>query len=142
MITQRQPGPAIDGVLGQELSKIVRVYTNTHGFSVFGGSLGWAVGVLLCPRLKSDNDRRLHVPSSGFSIPDNLTDVMLPDISLRSIKKGWAGHLKLADAVINGRLPATIAIELQGTQMACCYERTICCAPTQTLTIDGRSYAT
>ncbi len=115
MITQRQPGPAIDGVLGQELSKIARVYTDTHGFSAYGGSLGWVVGILLCPRLKNFNDRRLHVPSGDrIRIPDNLIDVVLPDISLKSIEKGWAGHLKVADAVMSGRLSATTAIELQG----------------------------
>jgi TnpA family transposase len=114
MITQRQPGPAIDGVLGQQLSKIARVYTDTHGYSAYGGILGWTMGVLLCPRLKNHNDRRQHVPSSGIQIPDNLKDVVLPDISLKSIEKGWAGHLKVADAVMSGRLSATTAIALQG----------------------------
>ena len=115
MITQRQPGPAIDGILGQALSKIARVYTDTHGFSAYGASLGWTLGVLMCPRLKNFNDRRLHVPSGGhILIPDNLKDVVLPDISLKSIEKGWAGHLKVADAVMSGRLSATTAIELQG----------------------------
>ncbi len=115
MITQRQPGPAIDGVLGQELSKVARVYTDTHGFSAYGGSLGWVVGFLLCPQLKNFNDRRLHVPSGGqIDIPENLKDVVLADISLSSIEKGWAGHLNVANAVMRGRLSATTAIELQG----------------------------
>ena len=30
------------------------------------------------------------------------------------LEKGWAGHLKVADAVMSGRLSATTAIELQG----------------------------
>lgn len=116
MITQRQPGPAIDGVLGQELSKIARVYTDTHGFSAYGGSLAWTLGLLLCPRLKNFNDRRLHVPTGEqFRIPDNLKDVILADISLASIERGWPGHLKVADAVMRGRLSATAAIEMQGS---------------------------
>ena len=115
MITQRQPGPAIDGILGQELSKIVRIYTDTHGFSAYGASLGWILGILMCPRLKNFNDRRLHVPTGGkIRIPENLKDVVVADISLKSIEKGWAGHLKVADAVMSGRLSATTAIELQG----------------------------
>jgi len=115
MITQRQPGPAIDGVLGQELSKIARVFTDTHGFSAYGGSLGWACNVQLCPRLKNHNDRRLHVPRSGrIRVPDNLKGVVLADISLKSIEKGWAGHVKVANAVMSGRLSATAAIEFQG----------------------------
>jgi hypothetical protein len=89
MITQRQPGPAIDGILGQALSKIARVYTDTHGFSAYGGSLGWALGVLMCPRLKNFNDRRQHVPSGdGIRVPDSLKNVVLADISLKSIEKG------------------------------------------------------
>jgi TnpA family transposase len=113
MITQRQVGPAIDGILGQELSKIARVFTDTHGFSAYGGSLSWNVGILLCPRLKNHNDRRLHVPN-GIRIPENLKDVVLPDISLKTIEKGWASHMKVADAVMSGRLSATAAIEMQG----------------------------
>jgi TnpA family transposase len=114
MITHRQVGPAIDGILGQTVSKIARVYTDTHGFSAYGGSLGWVVGVLLCPRLKNHNDRRLHVPSTDIRIPENLKDVVLADISLKTIEKGWEGHLKVADAVMSGRLSATAAIEMQG----------------------------
>jgi len=69
----------------------------------------------LCPRLKNLNDRRLHIPSGGhIRIPENLKAVVLPDISLKSIEKGWPGHLKVADAVMSGRLSATTAIELQG----------------------------
>jgi TnpA family transposase len=86
MITQRQPGPAIDGVLGQQLSKIARVYTDTHGYSAYGGSLGWTMGVLLCPRLKNHNDRRLHVPSSGIHIPHYQGAARDRDASFR------AGH--------------------------------------------------
>ena len=75
--------------------------------------LAWNVGMLLCPRLKSHNDRRLHVPS-GIRIPEKLKDVVLSDISLKTIEKGWAGHIKVADAVMSGRLSATAAIEMQG----------------------------
>jgi len=116
MITQRQPGPAIDGVLGQDVSKIVRVFTDTHGFSAYGGSLGWAAaGILICPRLKSFKDRRLHVPTGGrIRIPDNLKGVVLADISLKSIEDGWSAHVKVADAVMSGRISATMAIEMQG----------------------------
>jgi TnpA family transposase len=113
MITQRQVGPAIDGILGQELSKIARIFTDTHGFSAYGGSLGWIVGILLCPRLKNHNDRRLHVPQ-GIKVPESLKDVVLADISLKTIEKGWDAHLKVADAVMSGRLSATEAIEMQG----------------------------
>src|ERR1700688_877881 len=54
-------GPGDRRDLGQALSKIARVYTDTHGFSAYGGSLGWILGVLMCPRRKNFNDRRLHV---------------------------------------------------------------------------------
>jgi TnpA family transposase len=114
MISQRQPGPAIDGILGQELSKIARIFTDTHGFSAYGGSLGWLEEILVCPRLKNHNDRRLHIPSTRMSVPENLKGVVLADISLKTIEKGWAAHVKVANAVKSGRLSATTAIELQG----------------------------
>jgi TnpA family transposase len=118
MITQRQPGPAIDGILGQQLANIAKIYTDTHGFSAYGGSLGWVLGILMCPRLKNFRDRRLHVPSGRhIRIPQNLKDVVLRDISLKSIEKGWAGHVKVANAVMCGRLSATMAIELQGAAL-------------------------
>jgi TnpA family transposase len=115
LITQRQSGPAIDGILGQEISKIVRIYTDTHGFSAYGASLGWILGILMCPRLKNFNDRRLHIPTGGkIRVPENLKDVVVADVSLKAIEKGWAGHLKVADAVMSGRISATEAIEMQG----------------------------
>jgi hypothetical protein len=51
---------------------------------------------------------------SGIRIPEKLKDVVLADVSLKTIEKGWTGHMKVADAVINGRLSATAAIEMQG----------------------------
>ena len=94
--------------------KIVRIYTDTHGFSAYGASLGWILGILMCPRLKNFNSR-LHIPTGGKSrVPENLKEVVVADISLKSIEQGWAGHLKVADAIMSGRLSATTAIELQG----------------------------
>ena len=50
----------------------------------------------------------------GIRIPEKLKDVVLPDISLKTIEKGWAGHIEVADAVMSGRLSATAAIGMQG----------------------------
>jgi hypothetical protein len=44
LITQRQVGPAIDGILGQEISKIIRIYTDLHGFSAYGRALHGSLG--------------------------------------------------------------------------------------------------
>jgi hypothetical protein len=81
---------------------------------VRGGRLGfvgtlvrWKVGRVRCRAMSS-------VPSGGhIRIPDNLKAVVLPDISLKSIEKGWAAHLKVAHAVISGRLSETTTIELE-----------------------------
>ena len=44
----------------------------------------------MCPRLKNFNDCRLHVPTGEkIRIPENLLDVVVPDISLKAIAKGW-----------------------------------------------------
>ncbi len=71
------------------------------------------VGILICPRLENHNDRRLHVPH-GIKVPESLKDVVLADISRKTIEKGWDAHLKVADAVMSGRISATEAIEMQG----------------------------
>ena len=156
MITQRQVGPAIDGILGQEISKIIRIYTDTHGFSAYGASLAWILGILMCPRLKNFNDRRLHIPTGDkIRVPENLKDVVVADISLKAIEKGWDGHLKVADAVMSGRISATKAIEMQGAARkrgrqlprgprawGCCCEPTICCAHTRTPTIGAKNSGT
>jgi hypothetical protein len=47
LITQRQVGPATDGILGQELSKFLRICTDTNGFSAYGASLAWIPGILM-----------------------------------------------------------------------------------------------
>lgn len=70
--------------------------------------------MLLCPRLKSHKDRRLHIPTGDIRVRENLKDVVHSDISFKSIEKGWAAHLKAADAVMSGRWSATTTIELQG----------------------------
>jgi TnpA family transposase len=69
----------------------------------------------MCPPLKNFHDRRLHIPTRGkIRVPENLKDVVVADVSLKAIEKDWAGHLKVADAVMSGRISATEAIEMQG----------------------------
>ena len=46
--------------------------------------------------------REMLLTCDQLKIPDNLKYVVLADISLMSIEKGWAGHLKMADAVMRG----------------------------------------
>src|SRR5450631_423740 len=71
MITQRQPGPAIDGILGQELSRIARVYTDTHGFSasrlmaeVWAGP--WGFSCARDSRTTKINDCMCRAAASGY----------------------------------------------------------------------------
>ena len=115
-ITRRQDGAAIEGALRQSVMPIRRVMTDTHGYSAFGMGLGKFVGVDLCPRLKSFQDRRLHIPRGGrVKVPDVLRPVCLADVSLPAIIEGWPDMSDLANAVVGGRLSAVLACERHGT---------------------------
>ena len=70
-VLTRQDGAAIEGALRMRAVIIERVMTDTHGQSAMGFALGKLCGLDLCPRLKSMQDRRLHVPH-GFDVPESL----------------------------------------------------------------------
>ena len=57
-VTQRQQGAAIEGALRQRNAPIRRVFSDTHGYSAFGMTLGKFQGIDLCPRLRSFKGRR------------------------------------------------------------------------------------
>ena len=73
-------------------------------------------GFDLCPRLKGFRDRRLHVPrGKQIKIPESLRDVVLADISIDNIEKGWAEFNAVCDAVAAGRTSAVLACERFGS---------------------------
>ena len=73
-------------------------------------------GFDLCPRLKGFRDRRLHVPRGNqIKIPESLRDVVLADISIDNIEKGWAEFNAVCDAVAAGRISAVLACERFGS---------------------------
>ena len=115
-ITQRQPGAAIEGALRQTLAPIQKIYTDTHGYSAWAMGLSKHLGYDLCPRLKSFPDRRLHVPRGHrITVPKSLKDVVLADISIADIERGWAEFSAVCDAVAAGRLSAVLACERFGS---------------------------
>jgi TnpA family transposase len=98
-VTQRQQGAAIEGALRQRNAPIRRVFSDTHGYSAFGMTLGKFEGIDLCPRLRSFKDRRLHIPRGRhIEVPESLKNVCIADVSLETITKGWTQLSNIADA--------------------------------------------
>jgi len=115
-VTQRQQGAAIEGALRQRNAPIRRVFSDTHGYSAFGMTLGKFEGIDLCPRLRSFNDRRLHIPRGRrIEVPESLKNVCIADVSLETITKGWTQLSNIADAVAAGRISAVLACERYGS---------------------------
>jgi TnpA family transposase len=115
-VTQRQQGAAIEGALRQRNAPIRRVFSDTHGYSAFGMTLGKFEGIDLCPRLRSFKDRRLHIPRGRrIEVPESLKNVCIADVSLETITKGWTQLSNIADAVAAGRISAVLACERYGS---------------------------
>jgi TnpA family transposase len=114
-VTQRQQGAAIEGALRQRNAPIRRVFSDTHGYSAFGMTLGKFQGIDLCPRLRSFKGRRLHIPRGRhIEVPESLKNVCIADVSLETITIGWTQLSKIADAVAAGRISAVLACERYG----------------------------
>jgi TnpA family transposase len=117
VVTQRQAGVAIEGVVRQDrdtATRIERLAVDTHGYTDFGMAMARVLGFDLCPRLKSLRDRKLHVPC-GIAIPDSLRTVVRTDVSLRNVEVGWDELLRVCASVDSGDISAVLALERFGS---------------------------
>ncbi|WP_425468216.1 Tn3 family transposase [Paraburkholderia guartelaensis] len=75
LLSERQAGPAIEGVIRQESTEdVAQLASDSHVFTNFAMALAQALGFDLCPGLSHLRDRRLHVPV-GHTVPEELLSV-------------------------------------------------------------------
>jgi TnpA family transposase len=115
VLTQRQAGAAIEGMLRQRSSgELERVAIDTHGYTTFGMGVSKGLSFDLCPRLRGMGPRRLHV-TPEVRVPDILQPVIVRDISMEHIRTGWDEFVRLVASIEAGTLSGILALERFGT---------------------------
>lgn len=114
VLNERQAGAAIEGVIRQGEKRddggLLRLSVDTHGYTNVGMALSKMLGFDLCPRLRDLSERKLYLPR-GWMAPEGVAPVVCQDISLKAIRDGWDGLLRLAASIKSGRLSAIVALE-------------------------------
>ncbi|WP_459568798.1 Tn3 family transposase, partial [Cupriavidus sp. 8B] len=118
VLNERQAGAAIEGVIrhGEKRDDggLLRLSVDTHGYTNVGMALSKMLGFDLCPRLRNLSERKLYLPR-GWMAPEGVAPVVCQDISLKAIRDGWDGLLRLAASIKSGRLSAIVALERFGS---------------------------
>jgi TnpA family transposase len=120
VLNRRQAGPALEGALRhnatreEEATKLLKLAVDTHGYTYVGMAFAKLSQLDLCPRLKDLDERKLFVLRS-METPEGLEGVVIKDVSLRSIRKGWDELCRWVASVYSGRISAPVAMERLGS---------------------------
>lgn len=111
----RQAGAAIEGAVRQQVvNTIERIAVDTHGYTDFAMGLARLLGFDLCPRLKSLNDRLLHVPVD-FAFPPNIASIIRPSLNLSIMEPQWDELVRVAASIKAGKVTATAVLRRFGS---------------------------
>lgn len=118
VLTERQAGAAIEGVVryndSAERVRLSLLAVDTHGYTNPGMAIAKLLGFDLCPRLRDLVERKLFLPRK-LEVPEGLEQVVVRDVSIQAIRKGWDELLRLAASIRSGRLSANIALQRFGS---------------------------
>jgi len=118
VLNERQAGAAIAGVVDYNSSvervKLQLLAVDTHGYTNVAMAVSKLLGFDLCPRLRNLSERRLFVPRR-FAVPEALKPVIVKDVSLAAIRKGWDELLRLVASIQGGRISAGVAMQRFGS---------------------------
>nr|WP_257993276.1 Tn3 family transposase [Cupriavidus pauculus] len=118
VLNERQAGVAIEGVVRHNDTRddggLLRLSVDTHGYTSVGMAVAKLLGFDLCPRLRNLAERKLYLPR-GLAAPDKLTSVVANEISLKAIRDGWDGLLRLVASIKSGRVSAVVALQRFGS---------------------------
>jgi TnpA family transposase len=95
IINEREAGPAIEGAIRSPSSKIEAVAVDTKGHTHFAAGFAKVLTLDLYPRLHKLKYQQLFVPK-GIDVPDTLTPIIGPTVSLNAIKRDWDEFVRLA----------------------------------------------
>ena len=114
MVTERQAGVAIEGVVRQQEIAIAQLAVDTHGFTNFGMGISRPLGFDLCARLRGMRHRRLFVPK-GVRVPRRLKPIVDRNVSLKDFENEWDGLVRLAASIYGGWTSAVLALRRFGS---------------------------
>ena len=114
ILNERQAGPAIDSKLHQREFEVEQMAVDTHGYTEFAMAISKLLGFSLCPRLAKLTERKLYVPKSA-KIPEGLSDMVVPTVSLKAIVEQWDNLVRLASSIETGHTSATVALARYGS---------------------------
>jgi TnpA family transposase len=111
----RQAGAAIEGAVRQQVvNTIERIAVDTHGYTDFAMGLARLLGFDLCPRLKSLNDRLLHVPVD-FPFTTTIASIVRPSLNLSIMDSSWDELVRLVASIQAGKVTATAVLRRVGS---------------------------
>jgi TnpA family transposase len=118
VLNERQTGVAIEGVMRHNETRadggLLRLAVDTHGYTNVGMAVSRLLGFDLCPWLRNLSERKLYLPR-GLQVPDGLASAVSLDISLKAIREGWDGLLRLVASIQSGRVSAIVALQRFGS---------------------------
>lgn len=118
VLNERQTGVAIEGVMRHNETRadggLLRLAVDTHGYTNVGMAVAKLLGFDLCPWLRNLSERKLYLPR-GLQVPDGLAEAVSLDTSLKAIRDGWDGLLRLVASIHSGRVSAIVALQRFGS---------------------------
>lgn len=114
VLLQRQAGAALEGVVRQRDVRIERIAVDTHGYTDFALAIARLLRFDLCPRLQNLKERRLYIPKD-LTVPGELEPAVDRDVSLRAIRKGYDGLVRVAASIETGTTSAVLALDRYGS---------------------------
>lgn len=118
VLNERQAGPAIAGTVhynnSEERVRVSLLAVDTHGYTNPGMSIAKLSGFDLCPRLRNLTERKLFLPRK-LVVPDALDLVVVREVSLTAIRKGWDDLLRVVASIRSGRVSANVALQRFGS---------------------------
>ena len=115
ILNERQAGAAIEAAVRQSEVEVERLAVDTHGYTDFAMALAKLLRIRPVPRLARFAERKLFIPSSMKEVPPSLSALVLPTISIKSIRQEWDNLVRLAASVETGHVSGTVAMARFGS---------------------------
>nr|WP_261313551.1 Tn3 family transposase [Ralstonia mannitolilytica] len=118
VLNERQTGAAIEGVMRHNETRadggLLRLAVDTHGYTNVGMAVAKLLGFDLCPWLRNLSERKLYLPRA-LSVTEGLSAAVSHEVSLKAIRDGWDGLLRLVASIHAGRVSAIVALQRFGS---------------------------
>lgn len=118
VLNERQAGAAIAGVVHhnstEERIRLELLAVDTHGYTNVAMAVAKLLGFDLCPRLRDLAERKLSLPRK-LETPEELERVLVKEVSLSAIRKGWDELARLVASIRSGRVSANVALQRFGS---------------------------